>query len=98
MNPKFVKYEKNNDIDAKFLGIATISIFDGKLVLRYKVQSGKNGGIFAAAMSSKQNDEWHPAFTIDSNIANQEIISLIKQGMNNKEPVATQTKFDDCPF
>lgn len=105
MNPKFIKYEKNNDVDAKFLGIAIISLLDGKLVLRYKIQSGKNGGVFIAAMSTKQNDEWHQAFTIDSNIANEEIISLIKNGMN-KSPSqlkvqSIQENFIDdakCPF
>ncbi len=108
MNPKFIRYEKNNDADAKFLGIATISILDGKIVLRYKVQTGKNGGIFSTPFSAKQNEEWVSAFTLDSNIAQEEIYHLIKQGMSGKIPPANsvslqqapQADFDDstCPF
>lgn len=103
-NPKFVRYEKNNDAEAKFLGIATVSILDGKMVLRYKMQAGKNGGLYSAPMSAKIGEEWFPAFTIDSNIAVEEINSVIKAGMNRplaqtqSEPV--QSTFDDsgCPF
>lgn len=102
LNPKFLKYEKNNDVDAKFIGIATISICDGKVMLRYRVQSGKEGkGLFFAPFSCKSNEQWQEAFIIDSNYESEEIKSLIRSGMNQAakpsyaQPQATQGSFSD---
>lgn len=84
LNPRFVKFEKNNDPEAKFIGVATVSVCDDKLLLRYKVQAGKGNGNFFAPMSIKMNDEWVTGHIIDSNIANEEIYSLIRKNMNRQ--------------
>lgn len=86
LNPKFVKFEKNNDPQAKFLGIATVSICDDQLLIRYKVQQGKGNGTYFAPMSIKMNDEWIQGHLIDSNIANEEIMSVIRKNLNRQPP------------
>lgn len=102
LNPKFLKYEKNCDPDPKFLGLATISICDGKVILRYRVQSGKEGkGLFFAPFSQKMHDQWQDGFLIDSNYESEEIKSLIRSGMNQAakpnyaQPQANQGSFSD---
>jgi hypothetical protein len=77
---KFLKYEKANAED-KFLGIATISLYD-KIVLKYKIVMKKDGSaFFPAAPSLKQpgtTDEYVSAFIIDSNSEKEEIEGFIR--------------------
>lgn len=102
LNPKFIRYEKNNDPDAKFVGIATISICDNKVILRFKVQAGKEGrGLFFTPFSAKMHDQWVNSFTIDSNFESEEIMAMIRTGMNQAakpsyaQPQANQGSFSD---
>lgn len=77
---KFLKYEKAN-ADDKYLGIATISLYD-KIVLKYKIVMKKDGtAFFPAAPSLKQpgtTDEYVSAFIIDSNSEKEEIEGFIR--------------------
>lgn len=77
---QFLKYEKANH-DDKFMGIATICLYD-KIVLKYKIVMKKDGsGYFPAAPSLKQpgtTDEYVSCFVIERNSEKEEIESFIR--------------------
>ena len=77
---KFISY-KATPAD-KHLGIATISVFGGKIYLRYKISNGKNGGTFPNVASYKVDEAYLPAFVIESSMMKEEIESCIKNNLN----------------
>jgi hypothetical protein len=68
----------------KHMGIATI--FYGTLLLRFKIQPGKDGnGFYAQAASHKivENgvDRYVESFMIDSRIEHMKIMEMVKEGV-----------------
>ena len=78
---KFISYTETPG--EKHLGVAAIS-WDDKILLRYKVQLGKNGGTYLSPPAFKIGDSYVGGFIIDSNIIVDEIEKVIKD--NIKKP------------
>lgn len=106
---KFLKYVENEEPVAqrKFKGIATVSVCEGKYILSFVIQDGKEGrGYFITPFSKMLNNEWVRGVVIDSNYESEELFSMIRQGVNayyNKsysKGTAKQTTFEDgdVPF
>lgn len=96
MEIKFLKYEETPNDKSK--GVATV-VYNNNILLRYKVMPGKDGkGIFIVPPSMKINEEFYDTFTIDSNIAKEEIISIIRKNIT-KAPIQTAPfSSEDIPF
>lgn len=108
MDIKFIEYKLTPG--EKHLGIVTI-LLDSKIFLRYRISEGKDGkGMFPSAASYKVTeggvDAYLPAFVIDSRMAHEQIMTVIKQGIHDsaqpKAPIKTNAsihdEFGDCPF
>lgn len=101
MNVKFLGFERSRE-DEKHLGVATV-IYDDKILLRYKVVQTEQGGVFVTAPSYKDpGEQWQKWFVIDSNIAQEQIIKIVKENIGNSPsvPASSESPVDDetIPF
>jgi hypothetical protein len=82
--------------EIKQLGVATIC-YDDKIWLRYKVQPGKDGkGFYLKPASHKIEEEYIPAFVIDSNFVNTAIDDCLRE--NLKKILESSADKDGFPF
>lgn len=106
ISPKFLKYEENQDQASKekgFLGVITFSTHNNTEIHNYKVQQGKDGkGFFIVPFSTKMNERWFKAHSMDSNYMSEELEAFLRKSVNAyyNAGQATQLAFDDSsvPF
>jgi len=93
MKIEFIDYKPTPD--QKCLGIASVMIHleEVKIMLRYKVQSGKDGrGQFYSPAAHRMDESTYiPSFIIDSNIMSESIKDAIKHGLKNVSSSTHQT-------
>ncbi len=83
----------------KYLGIAAVRI-DKRFIFRYKIQQNPKGeGYFCNAPSVKIDDQYYPAFSLDSSYEADEVkkfvISNVKQALQkNSSFTPTPISFD----
>lgn len=106
-NFEFLSYEAVQN--EKFLGIATVRAW-GKIILKYKIISNKDGSSFFASPSSIKNGErYESSFMLDSNYENQGLQALIRDKVSDYllgkpivQPIPavceSGPKDEDCPF
>lgn len=107
-NFEFLSYEPVQN--EKFFGIATIRAWS-KIILKYKVIPGKDGGFFIAASSIKNGvdastgkDKYESVFMIDSVYENKELLAMVKEKVSDhlnepsKPKEASSVIDDDVPF
>lgn len=94
--------------EEKYMGIATV-LYDGAIMLRYKVQQSKEGsGFYVSAPSFKDvvNDEWLEWHSIDSKSQTAAINTVIRNHVhecmelkkNVKPKTETQKSAPDNPW
>lgn len=92
---KFVSFERV--VGEKFLGVASV-VYDGKIMLRYKVFPAKEGkGVFFSTGSIKKGESYLPAFEFDSNFLKNDVERCIREYME-KESVSVGVSDSDMPF
>ena len=95
MKIEFIDY-KPTPSEATQLGVATVC-YDDKIWLRYKAQPGKDGkGFYLKPASHKIEEEYIPAFVIDSNFVTAEIDSCLRE--NLKKVLDSSTEKEGFPF
>ena len=98
-NFEFLSYEPV--VGEKFLGIATVRAW-GKIILRYKIVPGKDGGWFAGAASIKNGDKYESAFMIDSQYESKALMEFIKtqvaEVMDAPKVASKPVIEEECPF
>lgn len=62
----------------KHLGILSIKVWN-RIVLRYKIAAGKNGGYFANPASYKIEDKYSPSFAIELAGDAEEITAFVRK-------------------
>lgn len=105
-NLEFLSYQPTPT--EKHMGVATIR-YDRKFIFRFKIaQNPKGEGFFSNAPSIKIDDQYFPAFQLDSSYEADEVkkfvLSNVKQALHPK-PAFTAPKeeqvqfnFDQPPF
>lgn len=103
MDIKFMEYVETPT--EKHLGIATIMY--GSMLLRFKIQPGKDGqGFYAQSASHKVTengqDKYLESFLVDSRIEHGKMMDIVREGVKqsqNKEIKMTGSIFDkEIPF
>lgn len=93
MKIEFVDFKPTPSEDKQH-GVATV-IYDDKIMLRYKVQKGKDGkGFYLKPATHKVGDDYIPSFVIDSNFATSAIDNCLRD--NLKKYLDSETGF--IPF
>lgn len=97
MKIQFIDFKEAHN--EKHVGIATISL-DGKIYLRFKVLPRKEGpGYYCVTNSFKiSDDEYLPAFVIDSNYMKEQIDLEIKKNVEDFFAKKTSVFGEDIPF
>lgn len=100
---KFLKYQAVSD--DKFVGIITISA--NKIILKYKVAHGKNGGYYPNACSIKDGDVYQKAYMASDPMLQEDIDNCLKSNINrlfsekasNSPSVRSKSSdMDEVPF
>ena len=102
MDIQFIDYIQTPNQD-KQLGIAAINY--GDILLRFKVQQGKDGhGFFISPASHKIGDRYVGSFEIDSKREHDKIIEMVRENVQTRmnpskyKDNVTAKDFDEVPF